>query len=701
MTAPRPTAPADRISLGHKVVYGVGGFVNNLLASAIGGMTVVLVLALGMDVRLVGLVGALPRLTDAITDPLMGFISDRTRSRWGRRRPWLFVGAVTAGIIFVLLWQMPAPTQLRLKLVDYGADGVYGAVPPEEGRGLAGAVGDWARSALSLERIDDAEHELAVRSPALRSGVWVSLELPLADFTELRTREHLSRLVLAGDPTELYVANVYFYREAAGVTADAAAGIADPAAAGIVPPAAAEPQGGPQPRGPPPPEVPTAPAGAVISLLGGSDDLPGISWSGEGDLAEVSELSVGGARVQHYTDLFFADIEFGEPVDATAMTHLRLDVWTPDIVNEGWSEGSYFYYFLIGSIIFFIGYTIFATPWVALGYELTPDYHERTRLMGVQNFVSNIPFVVAPWFLFIMANPAWFRNQMDGARGLALAVAVTTIVLGVLPAIILRERVMPAAAAAASFRHGVREFFGGLWQTLRSGPFLMLCAATFLIFNGFIMISSYQIFVLIYYVAGGNQTDGAWLAGLAGTVGMISNFLVIALVAWLGTRIGKRNAFFVSTGVSIFGYGLKWFCYTPELPLLALVPAPFMAFGLGGLFTLMGSLIADVVDLDELKTGERREGMFGSIYWWVVKLGQSAAIAAGGFMLAWTGFEAGVASQSAQTLVSMRALDAFVPVLTSLVAIVVMFAYPITERRAGEIRAELERRRGAVPLAAS
>ena len=52
----------------------------------------------------------------------------------------------------------------------------------------------------------------------------------------------------------------------------------------------------------------------------------------------------------------------------------------------GVSENYYFWFFLIGSFIFYLAYTVFATPWVALGYELTPDYHERTRLMGVQNF---------------------------------------------------------------------------------------------------------------------------------------------------------------------------------------------------------------------------------------------------------------------------------------------------------------------------
>ncbi len=98
---------ADRVSLGQKLAYGAGAFVNNLLAAAIGGMTIVLNLGLGMDPALVGLLGALPRLVDALTDPLMGYLSDHTRSRWGRRRPYIFSGALAVGVIFALLWQLP------------------------------------------------------------------------------------------------------------------------------------------------------------------------------------------------------------------------------------------------------------------------------------------------------------------------------------------------------------------------------------------------------------------------------------------------------------------------------------------------------------------------------------------------------------------------------------------------------------------
>ena len=101
------TAPEDRISFSQKLIYGTGAFVNNLLAAAIGGMMIVLNLGFGMSPALVGLLGGIPRLLDAFTDPLMGFISDQTKSKWGRRRPYIFAGAIVSGIVFALLWQLP------------------------------------------------------------------------------------------------------------------------------------------------------------------------------------------------------------------------------------------------------------------------------------------------------------------------------------------------------------------------------------------------------------------------------------------------------------------------------------------------------------------------------------------------------------------------------------------------------------------
>ena len=164
----------------------------------------------------------------------------------------------------------------------------------------------------------------------------------------------------------------------------------------------------------------------------------------------------------------------------------------------------------------------------------------------------------------------------------------------------------------------------------------------------------------------------------------------------MATKIGKRRAFYVSTGVSMVGYALKWFCYTPDTPWLVLIPAPLMAFGLAGLFTLMPSMVADVVDADELKTNERREGMYGSIFWWVVKLGQSVAILMGGILLVATGFDVELGgNQSADAIYKMRLFDAFIPCIASGIAIWAVASYSITEEKAHEIRMQLEERRGA------
>jgi GPH family glycoside/pentoside/hexuronide:cation symporter len=146
-------------------------------------------------------------------------------------------------------------------------------------------------------------------------------------------------------------------------------------------------------------------------------------------------------------------------------------------------------------------------------------------------------------------------------------------------------------------------------------------------------------------------------------------FFVIFFVSWLSTQIGKKKAFYVATAVAIVGYGLKWVCYHPDYTLLMLVPAPLMAFGLGALLTLMGSMIADMCNMDELEAGERREGMFGSLYWWVVKLGMAVALAAGGFLLNITDFDAALGGfQSADTIHMMRLFDVAITMLASAVA---------------------------------
>lgn len=469
------TAAKDRVPIVQKAAFGAGHLVNNLLPGALGIFMFFLLTAFGMDPFLAGLLGGLPRFFDAITDPIMGFISDNTKSRWGRRRPYIFAGAILSGVLFAVLWQ-------------------------------------------------------------------------------------------------LYPQNSQMYN---------------------------------------------------------------------------------------------------------------------------------FWYFLIFSLIYLIGNTIFSTPLIGLGYEMTSDYNERTRLMAFSQTVGQIAWMIVPWFWVLIANPNLFDTQALGVRNLSMIVGGVCIVLGIMPAIFCRgidsanmeNRVEITYKTLFS---NLKDLFRGIAQVSKNRPFMKLCGATFLVFNGFQMVASFSYFIIVFYMFKGDYgLAGNWPAWFSTVSAIVTAFLVIPIISALANRFGKRKAFIISTMISIVGYALKWWGFNPENPWLIFMPIPLMAFGIGGLFTLMMSMTADVCDLDELNNGmPRKEGTFGAIYWWMVKLGQALALVLGGLVLKLVGFDQNVTVQAAETMTKLRIADIVIPALTAFLAIVVMWKYDLTEKKAREIKDALVERRG-------
>jgi GPH family glycoside/pentoside/hexuronide:cation symporter len=120
---------------------------------------------------------------------------------------------------------------------------------------------------------------------------------------------------------------------------------------------------------------------------------------------------------------------------------------------------------------------------------------------------------------------------------------------------------------------------------------------------------------------------------------------------------------------------------------------PFFSFGIGSLFLLMMSMTADVIDLDELNTGLRREGTFGAIYWLMVKFGFAIAGGLSGVIMSLVGFDSDLSVQPEGAIDGLRMAFSGIPILGTLVAMYVMRNYNLTEERALEISTELAKRK--------
>jgi GPH family glycoside/pentoside/hexuronide:cation symporter len=121
---------------------------------------------------------------------------------------------------------------------------------------------------------------------------------------------------------------------------------------------------------------------------------------------------------------------------------------------------------------------------------------------------------------------------------------------------------------------------------------------------------------------------------------------------------------------------------------------PFFAFGIGSLFTLMMSMTADVCDMDELTSGKRREGIFGAIYWWMVKFGFAIAGLLTGVIMSCVDFHPGAATQVEGAVSGLRLFFSGIPILGTLIGMWVMRDYDLTADKAKEIKEQLVISRG-------
>ncbi|MGB5264755.1 MAG: MFS transporter, partial [Lutimonas sp.] len=358
-----------------------------------------------------------------------------------------------------------------------------------------------------------------------------------------------------------------------------------------------------------------------------------------------------------------------------------------------------FWYFFLWSVVFYLGLTFFSVPYVAMGYEMSNDFHERTNIMAVAQWIGQWAWVIAPWFWVIMDDPDWFPSQAVAVRDLAIWVAVPCAIAAMVPAIFIKskstleENYEPLNTS--NIGGSLIKIVDSFKDAFKIEEFRKICGATFLIFNAFNTVAALTYFVIVYRLFNGDAAaTGIWVA-LFGCIGALgTTFIVIPVVTWMSKKMGKVKAFMWAQGISIIGYVMMYFLFVPGKPWLYLIALPFFSFGIGSLFTIMMSMTADVIDIDELNSGKRREGIFGAIYWWMVKVGFAIAGALSGVIIGVVGFNPDLATTEQQGAVDgLHAFFCFFPAVGTIIAMLIMRKYDVTEERANEIRAELDRRK--------
>jgi GPH family glycoside/pentoside/hexuronide:cation symporter len=359
-----------------------------------------------------------------------------------------------------------------------------------------------------------------------------------------------------------------------------------------------------------------------------------------------------------------------------------------------------FTFFLIWSLIFHIGLSIFSVPFVAMGYEMSDDFHERTSIMAISQWIGQWAWVIAPWFWVVMYDPTWFPNADTATRTLAVWVGISCMILAMIPAIFIKskstkldENLKPLTFSTIG--GSLKEILISFKEAFVNKPFRKICIATFLIFNAFNTVAGFTFFIVVYYLFNGDAAASGIWPTLFGCLGALSTtFIVIPSVAWMSKKMEKKKTFLICQGISVFGYILLWFLFIPGKPYMFIFALPFFSFGIGSLFTLMMSMTADICDMDELESGKRREGLFGAIYWWMVKFGFAIAGLLTGIIMSVVSFKAGAETQPEGAVTGLRLFFSGVPILGTLIAMWVMRNYDLTEAKANEIKNELKARKG-------
>ncbi len=354
-------------------------------------------------------------------------------------------------------------------------------------------------------------------------------------------------------------------------------------------------------------------------------------------------------------------------------------------------ETGKFWYYLVASLLLDAGFTAVNVPYAALTPELTRDYDERTSLSSYRMSFSILGGVLAVFLHTVIVG--MFGDVRTGNAVGAACWAAIIVISNVITFAFTREK--HYAEEVSEEKAAPLNFFTGLKVAFSNRAFVYV---TLIYLLSWLAIQFVQNNLLLYvkYWIGAESSFGFLVLAV-----QFSAFVWLLFWNRMSRKFGKKNIYYFGMmfwiGVSI----ALFFLQRGQITLL-FVLAVLAGAGVSIGYLVPWSMIPDVIEIDELKTGQRREGVYYGFFVLLQKVGISLGLALSNYVLDLSGYinqvpGGAVPVQPSAVLMALRIFVSLAPVLILVLSLFVVRAYPITREKHAELRMELERRKATTP----
>lgn len=357
-----------------------------------------------------------------------------------------------------------------------------------------------------------------------------------------------------------------------------------------------------------------------------------------------------------------------------AVPLLLLFVWMIWVPPASLSGGQLTAWVTVALFGFYTAFTFYQVPHLSLGAELTTDHHDRTRIFGVQSAAFNLGMVFAFGAMqFVMTS--------DDQRAATQVAAV--VLCGIMAAILFIPPVRVRERAEYQGR-GASSPYGAMRDVFRNPDALRLFSVQCVLMIGISVIGLLSPYLMQYVLKRPDMVAPLPALFLVFSIGSIPIWVRVS------RRFGKRSTWAASMVVGAVGFGCMGLAGEGDVLLLALLlPVAGFATGCGGV--LGPSILADVIDGDELATGERKEGAYNAAFGFAIKIANAFMILITSLVLQVLDFQPNV-EQSDAVKIALRMLYGVLPFAMFLVAALVLRGFGLNEAEHARIRLELDRR---------